>query len=141
MQIVSGGAGRERVHYQAPPSARVPEEMDQLLLWFNLGVEPDSLVCAALTHLWLETIHPFEGGNGRVGRVWVDLVLARDSGEFSRLIRLSQRLLQQRDAYYAQLERAQRGDVDVTGWVVWFLAQVQAACEDASRAVDDPLMK
>jgi Fic family protein len=141
MQIVSGGLGRQRVHYLAPPSARVPEEMDQLLEWFNLGVEPDSLVCAALAHLWFETIHPFEDGNGRVGRVLVDLVLARDSGEFSRLIRLSQRLLAQRDAYYAQLERAQRGDVDVTAWVVWFITQVHAACDDASRVIDDTLAK
>lgn len=141
MQIVSGGLGRERVHYQAPPSDRVPEAMDQLLAWFNLGVEPDSLVCAALAHVWFETIHPFEDGNGRVGRVLVDLVLARDSGECSRLIRLSQRLLEQRDDYYAQLERAQRGGVDVTAWVVWFITQFQAACEDASRVIDDTLAK
>jgi Fic family protein len=117
MQIVSGGLGRERVHYQAPPSDRVPEAMEQLLAWFNLGVEPDSLVCAALAHVWFETIHPFEDGNGRVGRVLVDL------------------------DYYAQLERAQRGGVDVTAWVVWFITQFQAACEDASRVVDDTLAK
>lgn len=140
MQIVSG-AGSQRVHYQAPPSAQVPEEMDRLLQWFNWVVEPDTLICAAMAHLWFETIHPFEDGNGRVGRVLVDMVLARDGADFSRLIRLSQRLLAQRDAYYAQLERAQRGDVDVTGWVVWFINQVKAACDGASQAIDHTLAK
>ncbi|WP_290659599.1 Fic family protein [Aquabacterium sp.] len=141
MQIVSGRIGRERVHYEAPPSARVSQEMGQLLHWFNASVEPDILVRAALTHLWFETIHPFEDGNGRVGRVWADLVLARDSGEASRLMRTSQRLLDRRNEYYDQLQRAQHGGLDVTDWVSWFIQQVQAACEEASRAIDDTLAK
>jgi len=73
MQIVSGRVGRERVHYEAPSSAEVFNEMAALLQWFNTSAEPDTLVRAALTHLWFETVHPFEDGNGRVGRVWVDL--------------------------------------------------------------------
>lgn len=141
MQIVSGKVGREQVHYEAPPSGRVSEEMERLLEWFNNGVESDSLVCAALAHLWFETIHPFEDGNGRVGRVIVDLVLARDSGETSRLFRTSQRLLDHRDDYYNQLERAQHGGLDVTDWVCWFVDQMQAACEAASRVIDDTLVK
>lgn len=141
MQIVSGRVGRERVHYEAPPSARISEEMDQLLQWFNASVEPDTLVRTALTHLWFETIHPFEDGNGRVGRVWVDLVLARDSGEASRLLRTSQRLLDRRNEYYDQLERAQHGGLDVTDWVSWFVQQVQVSCEEASKTIDDALAK
>lgn len=141
MQIVSGRVGRERVHYEALPSDRVSEEMDQLLQWFNASVEPDTLVRTALTHLWFETIHPFEDGNGRVGRIWVDLVLARDSGEASRLIRTSQRLLDRRNEYYDQLERAQHGGLDVTDWVCWFVQQVQVSCEEASRTIDDTLAK
>lgn len=141
MQIVSGQGRRERVHYEAPPSERVPQEMSQLLQWFNAGTEADTLVRAALTHLWFETIHPFEDGNGRVGRVWVDLVLARDSGEASRLIRTSQRLLARRSEYYEHLERAQHGGLDVTEWVTWFVQQVQASCEEASQAIDDTLAK
>ncbi|HEU6454700.1 MAG TPA: Fic family protein [Roseateles sp.] len=141
MQIVSGRVGRERVHYEAPPSERVPQEMGQLLQWFNASAEPDTLVRTALTHLWFETIHPFEDGNGRVGRVWVDLVLARDSGEAGRLIRTSQRLLHGRNEYYEQLERAQHGGLDVTDWVLWFVHQVQVSCDEASRTVDDTLAK
>lgn len=141
MQIVSGRAGREKVHYEAPSSASVPEEMHRLLQWFNAATEPDTLIRSALTHLWFETIHPFEDGNGRVGRVWVDLALARDSREASRLIRTSQRLLERRSDYYAQLERAQHGGLDVTAWVTWFVAQVEVACAEASTVIDDTLAK
>jgi Fic family protein len=141
MQIVSGRVGRERVHYEAPPSSRVPAEMDRFLRWFNADSEPDTLVRAALAHLWFETIHPFEDGNGRLGRVLVDLLLARDSGEASRLFRTSQRLLDRRRDYYANLERAQHGGPDVTDWVCWFIEQMQAACEEASTVVDHTLIK
>lgn len=141
MQIVSGKMGREQVHYEAPPSDRVHEEMGRLLEWFNAEAEPDTLVRAALAHLWFETIHPFEDGNGRVGRVLVDLMLARDSGETSRLFRTSQRLLDRRNDYYSQLERAQHGGVDVTEWVCWFVDQMQAACDAASRVIDEALAK
>lgn len=141
MQIVSGRIGKEQVHYEAPPSARVPEEMERLLQWFNAGIEPDRLVQCALTHLWFETIHPFEDGNGRIGRVWVDLVLARDSGEASRLIRSSQRFLDRRNEYYDQLQNAQHGGLDVTAWVSWFIRQVQVSCEEASKVIDDTLAK
>ena len=141
MQIVSGPLGREKVHYEAPPSAVVPAEMERFLAWFNTGMQPESPVHAALAHLWFETIHPFEDGNGRVGRAVIDLVLARDAGEASRLIRISQQLLDKRDEYYEELERAQHGLLDVTTWVVWFVSQVRAACEHASRVIDESLAK
>lgn len=141
MQIVSGPIGREQVHYEAPPSAQVPGEMEKLLAWFNASGGQDSLVQAAMAHLWFETIHPFEDGNGRVGRAIVDLALARDGGEASRLMRISQRLMEVREAYYAQLGQAQHGPLDVTPWVVWFLAQVRAACEAASVVIDQALEK
>lgn len=141
MQIVSGRIGREQVHYEAPPSARVPEEMDQLLAWFNARAEADSLLAAALAHLWFETIHPFVDGNGRLGRVMVDLLLARDSGEASRFFRTSQRLLDRRREYYARLESAQHGSLEVTDWICWFVEQMQAACEEASRLIDSALLK
>ena len=141
MQIVSGRPGREKVHYEAPPSPQVQAEMEKLIAWFNDASAPDNLARAALAHLWLETIHPFEDGNGRIGRVLVDLALARDSGEASRLIRISQRLLEKRADYYAELECAQHGSLDVTRWMAWFIAQVRAACEQASAAMDASLEK
>jgi Fic family protein len=141
MQIVSGRPGHETVHYEAPPSGSVPAEMARLIDWCNRDAEHESLVRAALAHLWFETIHPFEDGNGRVGRVLVDLILARDGGEQTRLIRISQRLLEHRDDYYAELERAQHGPLDVTRWVLWFVAQVRAACDAASGVIDESLMK
>jgi len=141
MQIVSGRLGHENIHYEAPPSAMVPAEMKLLLTWLNRKRESDSLVQAALAHLWFETIHPFEDGNGRVGRVLIDLVLARDGGDSSRLIRISQRLQEQRDDYYRQLELAQHGSLDVTGWIIWFVTQVRIACEQASLAIDESLVK
>ena len=141
MQIVSGRPGREKVHYEAPPSPQVQAEMEKLIAWFNDASTPDNLARAALAHLWLETIHPFEDGNGRIGRVLVDLALARDSGEASRLIRISQRLLEKRADYYAELEHAQHGSLDVTRWMLWFIAQMRAACEQASAAMDASLEK
>jgi Fic family protein len=141
MQIVSGRTGHETVHYEAPSSVAVPVEMAQLLAWFNTRAETESLIQAALAHLWFETIHPFEDGNGRVGRVLIDLVLARDAGEASRLIRISQQLLEQRTAYYTALAQAQHGPLEVTDWVVWFVAQVRLACEQASAVIELSLAK
>lgn len=140
MQIVSGPAGRETVHYEAPEAGEVPAQMQQFLDWFNAS-EQDSLVKAALSHLWFETIHPFDDGNGRVGRNIVDLCLARDAGETSRLVRISQRLLEQREAYYHELGQAQHGGLDVTRWMSWFVAQVRAAWEATSKVVDTSLEK
>jgi Fic family protein len=125
----------------AMATAAVPVEMVQMLAWFNTRAEPESLIQAALAHLWFETIHPFEDGNGRVGRVLIDLVLARDAGEASRLIRISQQLLEQREAYYMALAQAQHGPLVVTDWVVWFVAQVRLACEQASVVIDLSLAK
>lgn len=140
MQIVSGPAGRETVHYEAPGADGVPAQMQQFLDWFNTSKQ-DSVVQAALSHLWFETIHPFDDGNGRVGRNIVDLCLARDAGETSRLVRISQRLLEQREAYYHELGRAQHDGLDVTQWMAWFVTQVRAAWEAASKVIDTSLEK
>jgi Fic family protein len=139
MQIISGPIGRERVHFEAPPSAAVPGEMRALLDWFNADTGMDALAKAALSHLWFETIHPFEDGNGRVGRAIIDLALARDSGETGRIMRISQRLMEHRDAYYTELERAQYGTLDVTPWMMWFIEQVRAACVSASASIEQSL--
>lgn len=141
MQIVSGPIGHEKVHYEAPPSPAVPAEIKRFLTWFNEGKEPDSFARAAVAHLWFETIHPFEDGNGRVGRAIVDLILARDLGDVSRTIRISQQLHDNRDEYYDQLMHAQHAGLDVTPWVLWFVSQVRVACDKAVSVIDLSLAK
>ena len=152
MQIVSGPPGREQVHFEAPPSADVPGQMQQFLQWFNktapqprhdLGEWPlgDGLARAAMAHLWFESIHPFDDGNGRIGRAIVDLALAQHGPREVRLHSLSRQLLKSRAAYYDALNRAQRGSCDVTDWVHWFVTQCADAYLSAVRIIDQAIEK
>jgi Fic family protein len=141
MQIVSGPIGKETVHYEAPASKAVASEMRGFLDWINSTDEPNPLIKASIAHLWFETIHPFEDGNGRVGRAIVDWVLAQDTEQPSRVLRISQQLFSRRSDYYDQLAQAQHGTLDVTAWVVWFTGQVHAGFERASAELDLTLSK
>jgi Fic family protein len=148
MQIVSGRLGKEKIHYEAPPSARMVAEMDSFLRWFS-GTTPapgkapkmDGLVRAAVAHVWFESVHPFEDGNGRIGRAIVDMAIAQDQGSALRLYSLSLQLLECRTAYYDELNRAQRGSGDVTEWVAWFATQVSAACTRSSQIINRAIEK
>jgi Fic family protein len=136
MQIISGAIGRERVHYEAPPRARLEREMRAFLKWFNdppTGL--DGLLRAGLVHAWFEILHPYEDGNGRVGRALLDMALAMDERRVVRLYSMSARFMEQRDAYYAALERTSSGDLDMTPWLVWFLEQVAAAIRSSESLV------
>lgn len=155
MQIVTPRLGKpDVVHYQAPASADVPAHMDQLLRWLNTGVTAgdrrgagarsrvDGLVRSAIAHLWFEAIHPFEDGNGRIGRALVELALAHDMRSNQRLFSLSAQLWQDRAGYYAQLQAATgRADLDVTPWVQWFVARIDAACQAAVSQMQTALAK
>jgi Fic family protein len=148
MQIVSGPPGKEVVHYEAPPSRRVAKEMDRFLAWFakttpQPGRLPvlDGLARAALAHLWFESIHPFEDGNGRVGRAVVDMAIAQDHRVPVRLYSLSRQLLASRRGYYDALNAAQRGNGDATDWVLWFAQQFALACERSSQVIDRAIEK
>ena len=121
MQVVSGPYGREKVHYAAPPASRVPTEMNAFLAWFNAPQTIDPVIKAALAHLWFVTIHPFEDGNGRIARAIADLALARSEGSQQRFYSMSAQIRAERNDYYDQLERTQKGGIDVTAWVLWFL--------------------
>jgi Fic family protein len=137
MQIISGPIGRERVHYEAPPRARLEREMRAFLQWFNdppTGL--DGLFRAGLAHAWFEILHPYEDGNGRVGRALLDMALAMDERRAVRLYSMSARFMDQRDAYYAALERISSGDLDITPWLLWFLEQVEAAIRSSDSLVD-----
>jgi len=130
MQIVSGRIDRPVVHFEAPPSAQVPDEMDRYVDWFNVtapGAETPlpPLTRAALSHLYFESIHPFEDGNGRLGRALAEKSLAQNTGQPS-LIALAYSIERERKAYYDQLERHQK-TLDVTPWLEWFAKSVLTA--------------
>ena len=131
MQVVSGPYGWERVHYTAPPAPGVAAEMEAFFPWFNTPISSDPVIKAALAHLWFVTIHPFEDGNGRIARAIADLALARSEGSSQRFYSLSAQIRTERSAYYDQLEQTQKGETDVTEWVLWFLACLERAIRGA----------
>ena len=121
MQMVSGPVGRERVHFEAPASARLDVEMQSFLDWFQGDVMTDLVLKAALAHLWFVTIHPFDDGNGRVARAIADMALARSEGSTQRFFSMSAQIRDERGDYYRILEQTQQGTLDVTPWMKWFL--------------------
>ncbi|MFM9970610.1 MAG: Fic family protein [Burkholderiales bacterium] len=140
MQIVSGRIGREKIHYVAPASAQVHAQMTRLLAWFRDSapggkIRVDGLVRMAIAHLWFEAIHPFEDGNGRLGRALCDMALAQEANAASRIVSLSRQLHENRSQYYDQLNAAQRGGLDVTDWVVWFVEQFEKACIESASII------
>ena len=131
MQVVSGPVGREKVHYEAPPAPGLPVEVAAFLQWFNTAPAGDALIHAGLAHLWLVTLHPFDDGNGRISRAVGDMALARAEGSAQRFYSLSAQIQRERKAYYDQLEATQRGPLDVTPWLDWFLACLLRAVQGA----------
>jgi Fic family protein len=122
MQVVSGPMGRERVHFEAPHANQVAAEMKAFLTWFNAKDALDPVVKAGVAHLWFVTIHPFADGNGRIARAIADLSLARSEGSAQRFYSMSTQIRTERTTYYFLLESTQRGDLDITPWLQWFLA-------------------
>ncbi len=121
MQVVSGASGRETVHFQAPDAERVPHEMKQFVQWFNEDITTDPVLKAGLAHLWFVTIHPFDDGNGRIARAIADLQLARADGSPRRFYSMSAQIRKERKEYYHVLETTQKGSLDITTWLRWFL--------------------
>jgi Fic family protein len=141
MQVVSGPAGRERVHFEAPSAARLDEEMQRFLDWFNGEPSTDLVLKAALAHLWFVTIHPFDDGNGRIARAIADMTLARSEGSSQRFYSMSAQIRDERSEYYSALERTQRGTMDVTPWMEWFLGCLTRAIEGAQTALSGAIAK
>lgn len=121
MQVVSGAIGKEKNHYEAPDAAGLDEEMDVFLDWFNTGQDIDPVLKAALAHLWFVTIHPFEDGNGRIARAIADMQLARADESPQRFYSMSSQIRKERNDYYDTLEKTQKGNMDITAWLEWFL--------------------
>lgn len=141
MQVVSGPVGRRKVHYQAPPADVLPAETAKFLAWANGETGEPALIKAGLAHLWFVTLHPFDDGNGRIARAVGDLFLARADGSPQRFYSLSAQIQRERKDYYNVLERTQKGSLDVTGWLSWFLETLTRAIASAQTALDVVLAK
>jgi len=141
MQVVSGPVERERVHYQAPDAARLGIEMQRFLDWFNNDSGMDPVIKAALAHLWFVTIHPFDDGNGRIARAIADMALARSEYSAQRFYSMSAQIRIERKAYYDTLESTQKGDLDVTPWLKWFLACMNRAFDATESTLAAVLAK
>jgi len=127
MQVVSGAMGKEHVHYEAPATARLNDEMKKFLEWFNEPTKIDPVLKAALAHLWFVTVHPFDDGNGRIARAIADMQLARADNNRQRFYSMSAQIQRERKAYYKMLEKTQQGNLDITNWLLWFIACLDRA--------------
>ena len=139
MLVVSGALGKERVHYEAPPSSVVPAEMESFLRWFNSDGPASLLLKAAVAHLWFVAIHPFDDGNGRLTRTLTDLLIARSTG--MPCYSVSSEILKCRKDYYTILEKTTCGDLDITDWLMWFLQRIEDAIITSEHSLDGALRK
>jgi Fic family protein len=141
MQVVSGPIGREKVHFEAPAADRLKSEMKTFLDWLHQETKIDPVLKAGIAHFWFVTVHPFEDGNGRIGRAIADLLLARADGLKERFYSLSAQIEKERKHYYQRLESAQRGKLDITPWLEWFLGCLQRAVGSADATLSQTLRR
>lgn len=141
MQVVSGGMGREIVHFEAPKAEQLAEEMIKLMDWFNTNSAIDPVLKASIVHLWFVTIHPFDDGNGRIARAITDMQLSKADGVNQRFYSMSAQIKKERKEYYAVLERTQKGDSDITNWIVWFLSCLKEAIISSNMIIDKVVRK
>ena len=141
MRVVSGAVGRERVHFEAPAAGRLDREMEVFLDWFNEKTESDWVIKAGLAHLWFVTIHPFDDGNGRIARAIADMALARSEQSTQRFYSMSAQIRQEYATYYDILENTQKGEMDITPWMDWFLGCLGRAIDGAQGILGTILFK
>ena len=145
MQVVSGGYGREQIHFIAPSADRLSEELNKFLSWFNTSPNEqeniDLVIKAGIAHLWFVTIHPFDDGNGRLTRATTERVLAQSDDSTQRFYSMSAQIIKQRNEYYKVLERTQKGDTDITEWLVWFLQTLEQALIATQTTTDKIIHK
>jgi Fic family protein len=141
MEVVSGPIGKEKTHFQAPPANRVEQDMQAFLDWFNRNAEIDPVLKAGLAHLWFVTIHAFDDGNGRIARAIADMALARSENNSQRFYSMSAQIREERNDYYGILEQTQKGTLDVTSWMAWFLNCLGRAIDGAQAALGGVLAK
>jgi Fic family protein len=141
MQVVSGPIGRETVHYEAPGHGQLKKEMSRFIKWCNASSDMDPVVKSALAHFWFVTIHPFEDGNGRLARVIADMMLARSEKTSQRFYSMSSQIQRERKDYYLVLEECQKGTLDITRWMDWFLHCLKRAFAASEKMLAAVLVK
>lgn len=141
MQVVSGAVGREKVHFQAPGADLIETEMNRFLKWFNENDKIDLVIKAAIAHLWFVTIHPFQDGNGRITRALTDMLLAKSDKTAQRFYSMSAQTMIERKQYYEILEKTQKGDLDITEWIKWFLSSLINALKSTDKILIRVLIK
>jgi len=141
MRVISGPIGKERIHLQAPEASRLDGEMALFIDWYNRGGKLDPVLKAAVAHLWFVTVHPFDDGNGRIARAIADMALARADGVKERFYSMSAQIEAERKEYYIQLESAQRGSLDITAWLAWFLGCLGRSIDAAGTMLGAVLYK
>lgn len=141
MQVVSGAIGKEKVHFQAPDADLIETEMNHFLKWFNENDKIDLVIKAAVAHLWFVTIHPFQDGNGRITRALTDMLLAQSDKTAQRFYSMSAQTMIERKQYYEILEKTQKGDLDITEWIKWFLSSLINALKSTDKILIRVLIK
>jgi Fic family protein len=141
MQVVSGPAGREKIHYEAPTFDRLEKEMGRFLEYFNSPAADDLVLRSAVAHFWFVTIHPFDDGNGRIARAIADSILARSERSPQRFYSMSSQIQRERSAYYDVLERCQKGPLAITPWIEWYLQCLKRALAASSGMLEGVLGK
>jgi Fic family protein len=141
IDVTSGPIGHERVHFEGPPADRIEKEMSLFLDWFNNEDATDLVLRACIAHLWFVTVHPFEDGNGRIARALADMLLARSEKSAQRFYSMSAQIRNEREAYYGGLEETQKGTLDITARMEWFLQCLDGALDGASATLAHVLRK
>lgn len=141
MQVISGYEGREKVHYEAPSALILEKEMEEFLNYINTDNEYDFLIKAGVVHLWFVILHPFDDGNGRIARALTDMILARSDDSKFRFYSMSSQIQKNRKSYYEILEKTQKGSMDITNWLVWFLENLLIAIQSSGEITNKVLQK
>lgn len=141
MQVISGYEGKEKVHYEAPSALILEKEMEEFLNYINTDNEYDFLIKAGIVHLWFVILHPFDDGNGRIARALTDMMLARSDDSKFRFYSMSSQIQKNRKSYYEILEKTQKGSMDITNWLVWFLENLLIAIQSSGEITNKVLQK
>lgn len=141
MQVISGYEGKEKVHYEAPSALILEKEMEDSLNYINTDNEYDFLIKAGVVHLWFVILHPFDDGNGRIARALTDMILARSDDSKFRFYSMSSQIQKNRKSYYEILEKTQKGSMDITNWLVWFLENLLIAIQSSGEITNKVLQK